>query len=607
MTVETAIILLLVIVVLLVVWLVRKNRKSATLAPEVVTPPTPVVLPPSIPYFEPKPQDDLTELTITNEPVPTLNIEEKDPFVGSTEPEFTVEKAAVELTAEQLVAEYGRYDQQLDLPSYRLPPLSILNAEISAQLFTEEELEIQKHRLTDTFENCHVAVKEIKATIGPRSTLYEAVPGLGVRIAQIKHLENDLVLALGVSGTKVIGHIPGKGTVGIEVPHRKPSIVSIYSVLNSPGFKTTEMELPIVLGVTKFNEVYVADLANLPHLLISGATGQGKSVAINALLLSLLYKKHPSELKFVLIDVNSLELILYRTLERHFLAKIPNGNAIITNAHKAAPTISSLILELEERYSLLKHAQVRNIKEYNKKFKDRKLIPTDGHRYLPYFVIVIDEFSGLVSETEHNLEALISRLAQQGRPVGIHLIVSTQYASANIITGGIKANFPARMAFRVSSSSDSNAILDQPGAEKLGGDGDMLFGDGANMIQLQSPFVSTAEVEGVTDYIKDQQGYPSAFLLPDGPNMSKINSDPFKFDPSDRDPLFEEAARIIVMHQQGSPSLIQRKLKLGYNRAGRIIDQLEAAGVVGPFEGSKAREVLFPNDYSLEQFLSKMI
>jgi len=607
MTIETAIILLLVIVILSVVWSVRKNRKSAVLPPDVVTPPIPIVLPPSIPNLEPKQQDDLTEPAITSEPVPTLNIEEKDPNVGSPEPEFTVEKAEVEFTAEQLVAEFGRYDQQLDLASYRKPPLSILNTEIPAQLFTEEELEIQKHRLTAMFESCHVVVKEIKATVGPRSTLYEVIPGLGVRIAQIKHLENDLVLALGVSGTKVIGHIPGKGTVGIEVPHRKPSIVSIYSVLNSPGFKTTEMELPIVLGVTKFNEVYVADLVNLPHLLISGATGQGKSVAINALILSLLYKKHPSDLKLVLIDVNSLELNLYRTLERHFLAKISNGDAIITTAHKVAPTIASLILELEERYNLLKKAQVRNIKEYNEKFKDRKLIPTDGHRYLPYFVIVIDEFSGLVTNNEHSLEALISRLAQQGRPVGIHLIVSTQYASANIITGGIKANFPARMAFRVSSSSDSNAILDQPGAEKLGGNGDMLFGDGANIIQLQSPFVSTAEVKAVTDYIKDQRGYPSAFLLSDGPNMNNINSDFFAFDPSDRDPLFEEAAKLIVMHQQGSPSLIQRKLKLGYNRAGRIIDQLEAAGVVGPFEGSKAREVLLPDDYSLEQFLKSLI
>ncbi len=604
MNVETAIILLLVIVILLVIWSVRKNRKSAALPQDVVTLPTSIVLPPSIPNFKSKPQDNLTEPAIPNEPVSLLNFEEEDPYIESLEPDLIIESP--KLTAEQLVAEYGRYDQQLDLSSYRKPPLNILNTEIPEQLFTEEELEIQKHRLTAMFENCHVAVKEIKATIGPRSTLYEVIPGLGVRIAQIRHLENDLVLALSVSGTKVIGHIPGKGTVGIEVPHRKPSIVSINSVLNSPDFKSTEMELPIVLGVTKFNEVYVADLVNLPQLLISGATGQGKSVAINALLLSLLYKKHPSDLKFVLIDVNSLELYLYRTLERHFLAKIPNEDAIITNAHGVAPTISSLILELEERYNLLKHAQVRNIKEYNEKFKDRKLIPTDGHRYLPYFVIVIDEFSGLITNNEHNLEASISKLAQQGRPVGIHLIISTQYASTNIITGGLKANFPARMAFRVSSSSDSNAILDQAGAEKLGGNGDVLFGDSANVVQLQSPFVSTAEVKGVTDYIKDQRGYPSAFLLPEGPNTNKMNSHPFEFDPSDRDPLFEEAAKLIVMHQQGSTALIQRKLRLGYNRAGRIIDQLEAAGVVGPFEGSKAREVLLPDDYSLEQFLSNL-
>ncbi len=502
MTVETAVILLLVIVILLVVQSIRKNKKSAALSSDVVAPPTQVVLPTTVPNFEPKPQDDIMEPAISDEPVPSLNIEEEDPDIENIEPEFTVKEDEVKLTAEQLVAEYGRYDPQLDLSSYRYPPLEILNTEIFPQSLTNDELETQKHRLTAMFESCHIAVKDITATVGPRSTLYEVIPALGVRIAQIKQLENDLVLTLSVSGTKVIGHLPGKGTVGIEVPHRKPSIVSIYSVLNSSDFKATKMELPIVLGVTIFNNVYIADLVNLPHLLISGATGQGKSVAINSLLLSLLYKKHPSELKFILIDVNSLELYLYRTIERHFLAKIPNGDAIITNAHKVAPTVSSLIVELEERYNLLKHAQVRNIKEYNKKFKDRKLIPTEGNRYLPYFVIVIDEFSELVSENEHSLEMLISKLAQQGRPVGIHLIISTQYAANNIITGGLKANFPARMAFKVSSSSDSTAILDQAGAERLGGAGDVLFGDGVNLIHLQSPFVSTAEVKNVTDILK---------------------------------------------------------------------------------------------------------
>lgn len=606
MTIETGIILLLVIVILLVVQSIRRNKKSAAISLDVVTPPTPVILPPSVPNSEPKPQDDITEPAIIDEPVPSSNIEEEDPDIENIEPEFTVEESTVELTAEQLVAEFGRYDPQLDLSTYRYPPLEILNTKSPSQFLIEDELETQKHRLTAMFESCRIAIKSITATVGPRSTLHEVIPALGVRIAEIKHLENDLVLTLGVSGTKVIGHLPGKGTVGIEVPHVKPSIVSIHSVLNSSKFKSTDMELPIVLGITMVNEVYIADLANLPHLLISGATGQGKSVAINALLLSLLYKKHPSELKFILIDVNSLELYLYRTIERHFLAKIPDGDAIITNAHKVAPTISFLIVELEKRYNLLKQAQVRNIKEYNEKFKDRKLIPTDGHRYLPYFVVVIDEFSRLITENEHSLEMLISKLAQQGRPVGIHLIISTQYAATNIITGGLKANFPARMAFKVSSSSNSNAILDQAGAEKLDGDGDVLFGDGANVVHLQSPFVSMAEVKGVTDYIKDQRGYPSAFLLPDEPNRDRINSYPIRFDPGDLDPLFEEAARLIVMHQQGSTTLIQRKLKLGVNRAGRIIDQLEAAGVVGPFEGSKARKVLLPDDYSLEQFLKSL-
>ncbi|RYE27542.1 MAG: DNA translocase FtsK [Sphingobacteriaceae bacterium] len=607
MTVETTIILLIVIVAFLVVRSIRRKKKSTVILRDLVTSPSPIVSGPPVINIESKKQDDLEEAATNNDPLSSLNSEEDIKVENLNtvyiEPEFTVEESEVKRTAEQLVEEFGLYDPQLDLASYCHPPLEILNTEISTQVITEEELEIQKQRLIVLFETWRIGIQTITAISGPRSVLYEVVPALGVRIVQIKQTENDLILALGISGTKVIGHLPGRGTVGIEVPHRKPCIVSIYSVLNSLDFKKTKLDLPIVLGVTMFNDVYIADLATLPHLLISGSTGQGKSIAINAILLSLLYKKHPSELKFILIDTNSLELNLYRTLERHFLAKVSNENAIITNVHKVAPAISSLTIEMEERYNLLKNAQVRNIKEYNEKFKNRKLLPTEGNRYLPYFVIVIDEFSGLITNDEHNLEALIGKLAQQGRPVGIHLIISTQYAAANIITGGLKANFSARMAFRVSSSSDSNAILDQAGAEKLSGDGDMLFADGANIVRLQSPFVSTTEVKDIIDYIKDQRGYPSAFLLPDDPSISKSYSSVFDF--SDRDPLFEEAAKLIVMHQQGSTALIQRKLKLGYNRAGRIIDQLEAAGVVGPFEGSKAREVLLPDDYSLEQFLSR--
>jgi len=466
----------------------------------------------------------------------------------------------------------------------------------------KDELEANKNRIVETLQHYAINITKIKATIGPTVTLYEIVPAPGVRISRIKNLEDDIALSLSAMGIRIIAPIPGKGTVGIEVPNRNPTIVSMKSIFSSEKFRNNTYDLPFGIGKTISNESFVADLAKMPHVLMAGATGQGKSVGLNAIIASLLYKKHPAELKFILVDPKKVELTLFSRIERHFLAKLPDSEeAIITDTRKVVRTLNSLSIEMDNRYELLKDAQVRNIKEYNKKFISRKLSPLHGHRYLPYLVLVIDEFADLIMTAGKEIESPITRLAQLARAVGIHLIIATQRPSVNIITGTIKANFPARIAFRVISKIDSRTILDSSGADQLVGRGDMLFSTGSDLIRLQCAFIDTPEVEKLTSYIGAQRGYSDALHLPefkDEENDSKAD-----VDPSERDELFEDAALIIVQTQQGSTSLLQRKLKLGYNRAGRIIDQLEAAGIVGPFEGSKAREVKVGSEMALEQYL----
>lgn len=499
--------------------------------------------------------------------------------------------------------EFGEYDPKLDLGRYKHPTIDLMIEYPNSQVTVDkEELEANKNQIVETLNNYKIEISKIKATVGPTVTLYEIVPAPGVRISKIKGLENDIALSLAALGIRIIAPLPGKGTIGIEVPNSKPSIVSMKSVLSSEKFQHADYELPVGLGKTISNETFVADLAKMPHLLMAGATGQGKSVGLNAILASLLYKKHPSQLKFVLVDPKKVELTLYNKIERHFLAKLPDSEeAIITDTTKVVNTVNSLCIEMDARYDLLKKAQVRNIKEYNHKFINRKLNPENGHRYLPYIVLVIDEFADLIMTAGKEIETPIARLAQLARAIGIHLIVATQRPTTNIITGTIKANFPARIAFRVTSVIDSRTIMDAAGANQLIGRGDMLISDGNEITRLQCAFIDTPEVEKLTDFIGSQQGYPMAFELPEyiGEEAKAIGS----IDLDDRDALFREAASVIVMHQQGSASLLQRKLKLGYNRAGRIIDQLEAAGIIGPFEGSKARQVLIPDEYALEQLL----
>ncbi|MGK6351875.1 DNA translocase FtsK 4TM domain-containing protein [Parapedobacter sp. DT-150] len=507
-------------------------------------------------------------------------------------------------TANELVEKVGQYDPKLDLSGYQHPTLDLLRDYGSGKItVNNHELEANKDKIVETLGNYNIEIAKIKATIGPTVTLYEIIPKPGVRISKIKNLEDDIALSLAALGIRIIAPMPGKGTIGIEVPNSHPEMVSMRSVLATEKFQHTDMDLPIALGRTISNEVYIADLAKMPHLLVAGATGQGKSVGINAILTSLLYKKHPAELKFVLVDPKKVELSLFKKIERHFLAKLPGEeDAIITDTKKVINTLNSLCIEMDARYDLLKNAQVRNLKEYNVKFINRRLNPEEGHRYLPFIVLIIDEFADLMMTAGKEVETPIARLAQLARAVGIHLVIATQRPSVNIITGTIKANFPARLAFRVLSKVDSRTILDSGGADQLIGRGDMLLATGSDLIRIQCAFVDTPEVEEISDFIGNQRGYPSALLLPEyvGEDGEGGIGD---FDMSDRDPMFDDAARLVVLHQQGSTSLIQRKLKLGYNRAGRIIDQLEAAGVVGPFEGSKAREVLFPDEYSLEQFL----
>lgn len=573
---------------------------------------------PSISFTIDQPEDDNEDeednlhLQANSSPSVTIapQAEPEPPLEVAVIPGLVVEdiKEEKEITASDLVAQFGQYDPKLDLSGYQHPTLDLLRDYGTGKItINQHELEANKNKIVDTLRNYSIEIESIKATIGPTVTLYEIIPKPGVRISKIKNLEDDIALSLAALGIRIIAPMPGKGTIGIEVPNSSPEMVSMRSVLATEKFQKTDMDLPIALGKTISNEVYIADLAKMPHLLVAGATGQGKSVGINAILTSLLYKKHPAELKFVLVDPKKVELSLFKKVERHFLAKLPDEEeAIITDTKKVINTLNSLCIEMDQRYDLLKNAQVRNLKEYNAKFINRRLNPEEGHRFLPYIVLIVDEFADLMMTAGKEVETPIARLAQLARAVGIHLVIATQRPSVNIITGTIKANFPARLAFRVLSKVDSRTILDTGGADQLIGRGDMLLATGSDLIRIQCAFVDTPEVEQISDYIGAQRGYPSAFMLPEYVDENGEGSGSVDFDPKDRDQLFEEAARLIVMHQQGSTSLIQRKLKLGYNRAGRIIDQLEAAGIVGPFEGSKAREVLYPDEYSLEQYLETL-
>jgi len=539
----------------------------------------------------------------------TDELEEK---TESDQLSFEIEESPEEeelLTEEQInekVKEFGEYDPTLDLGDYHFPSIDLLNQYDQGVKQTVDPaiLEENKNNIVNTLKNYKIEIDSIKATIGPTITLYEIVPAPGVRISKIKNLEDDIALSLAALGIRIIAPIPGKGTIGIEVPNPNPDIVSMHTAISSKAFQNAKMELPLALGKTITNETFTIDLAKMPHLLMAGATGQGKSVGLNAILVSLLYRKHPSELKLVLVDPKKVELTLFNKLYRHFLAKLPDEEEpIITDTQKVVNTVNSLCIEMDDRYELLKNAHCRNIKEYNAKFKQRKLNPEKGHRFLPYIVLVIDEFADLIMTAGKEIETPIARLAQLARAIGIHLIVATQRPSVNIITGTIKANFPARIAFRVTSKIDSRTILDAGGADQLIGRGDMLLSTGNDLIRIQCAFVDTPEVEDICEFIGEQRGYPDAYHLPEYVDPNGEGGGMADIDMDDRDDKFEEAARIIVLHQQGSASLLQRKLKLGYNRAGRIVDQLEAAGIIGPFEGSKARQVLIPDEISLEQKL----
>nr|WP_291129874.1 DNA translocase FtsK [Flavobacterium sp. UBA7682] len=550
------------------------------------------------------------KMAVTSTPVEPVYVEPVKQIIETNDEAFTIEKAADEDVMEEnlaakLVADFGLFDPTLELSNYKFPTIDLLKEYASVGItINQEELEENKNRIVETLRNYKIDIAQIKATVGPSVTLYEIVPEAGIRISKIKSLEDDIALSLSALGIRIIAPIPGKGTIGIEVPNKNPTMVPMKSVISSAKFQEAEMELPIALGKTISNETFVVDLAKMPHLLMAGATGQGKSVGLNAVLTSLLYKKHPAEVKFVLVDPKKVELTLFNKIERHYLAKLPDTeDAIITDNNKVINTLNSLCLEMDNRYSLLKDAMVRNIKEYNEKFKGRKLNPENGHRFLPYIVLVVDEFADLIMTAGKEVETPIARLAQLARAIGIHLIIATQRPSVNVITGMIKANFPARIAFRVTSKIDSRTILDSGGADQLIGRGDLLFSNGNDLVRVQCAFVDTPEVEKIVDYIGSQKAYASAYLLPEyvGEDGSSVN---LEFDISERDSMFREAAEIIVTAQQGSASLLQRKLKLGYNRAGRLIDQLEAAGIVGPFEGSKARSVNIPDLTSLDQFFS---
>lgn len=554
--------------------------------------------------LDPKPKVETPEITnfsIEDRSIPKEDFVNEDAFViEKVEEEELVE----ENLAAKLVQDFGLFDPTLELSHYQFPSIDLLKEYSSGGItINQAELEENKNKIVDTLKNYSIGISQIKATVGPTVTLYEIVPEAGIRISKIKNLEDDIALSLAALGIRIIAPIPGKGTIGIEVPNNNPTMVSMKSVISSPKFQTAEMELPIALGKTISNETFVVDLAKMPHLLMAGATGQGKSVGLNAVLTSLLYKKHPAEVKFVLVDPKKVELTLFNKIERHYLAKLPDGgDAIITDNTKVINTLNSLCIEMDNRYSLLKDAMVRNIKEYNEKFKNRKLNPENGHRFLPYIVLVVDEFADLIMTAGKEVETPIARLAQLARAIGIHLIIATQRPSVNVITGMIKANFPARIAFRVTSKIDSRTILDSGGADQLIGRGDLLYTQGNEIVRVQCAFVDTPEVDKICDFIGSQKAYPEAYLLPE--YVGEDSGIKLDIDISERDSLFRDAAEVIVTAQQGSASLIQRKLKLGYNRAGRLIDQLEAAGIVGPFEGSKARSVLIPDLVALEHFLN---
>lgn len=545
---------------------------------------------------------------------PVFNIEGEDvlldeePIVpAKEEKKFSVVTNIDEEKTAEMVENLDPYDPTLDLPHYKYPTLDLLNEyDVQKVTVSRQELEDNKNKIVETLVNFKIGIQEIKATIGPTVTLYEIIPDPGVKISKIKNLEDDIALSLAALGIRIIAPMPGKGTIGIEVPNKNRELVPAKAVLGTDKFMKSDKDLPVALGKTISNEVFVIDLAKMPHLLMAGATGQGKSVGLNMILASLVYKKHPSQLKFVLVDPKKVELTLFNKIERHFLAKLPGTEeAIITDTKKVIYTLNSLCIEMDHRYDLLKDAGCRNLKEYNAKFVARKLNPEKGHKFMPYIVLVIDELADLMMTAGKEIEAPIARLAQLARAIGIHLVVATQRPSVNVITGIIKANFPARLSFRVTSKIDSRTILDAGGAEQLIGMGDMLLSQGSDVTRLQCAFLDTPEVDAVCDWIGEQKGYPDAYLLPEfeGEEGEGSLAD---IDLADRDPLFDEAARLIVLHQQGSTSLIQRKLKLGYNRAGRIVDQLEAAGIVGPFEGSKAREVLIQDEASLERLLNSL-
>ena len=556
--------------------------------------------------FEEEEDEDEEEERSIEKVVPTIQTTTSVKTGENEEIEFTVDVPAGDMDDSYDISLMGEYDPRLDLSSYRFPTLELLKKyDQHENVVNMEEQADNQRRIKQTLENFGISISSIKATVGPTLTLYEVVPAVGVRISKIRNLEDDIALSLSALGIRIIAPMPGKGTIGIEVPNKDAQMVSMQSVIASRRFIECKYDLPVAMGKMITNEVFMFDLCKTPHLLMAGATGQGKSVGLNAIITSLLYKKHPAELKFVLIDPKMVEFSIYEAIERHYLAKLPDENkAIITDFTKVVHTLNSLCKEMDGRYDLLTKAHVRNIKDYNEKFISRKLNPEKGHRFMPYIVVVIDEFGDLIMTAGKEIEMPIARIAQKARAVGIHMIIATQRPSTNIITGTIKANFPARMAFRVSSMIDSRTILDSPGANQLIGRGDLLFSQGSEVTRVQCAFVDTPEVENIASFISEQVGYETAFLLPEYVPEGDGDKIPGNVDLSDRDPLFDEAARLIVMQQQGSTSLIQRKFAIGYNRAGRLMDQLEAAGVVGPYEGSKARQVLVMDEYSLEQKLA---
>lgn len=555
--------------------------------------------------------DDTFEVTVPQEEeaydVPDAGDQPDDPEDLPGDPRFTVEVPSGDDEVYD-ASSLGEYDPKLDLSNFRMPPIELLKKyDVSDHQVDMEEQMANQKRIKQTLESFGISIASIKATVGPTITLYEVVPDTGVRISKIKNLEDDIALNLSALGIRIIAPMPGKGTIGIEVPNKDPQIVSMQSVVVSRKFQESKYDLPVVLGKTITNEIFMFDLCKMPHLLVAGATGQGKSVGLNAVITSLLYRKHPSELKFVLVDPKMVEFGIYSDLERHYLAKLPDADkAVITDCTKVIMTLNSVCKEMDDRYELLMKAHVRNIKEYNAKFVSRHLNPEKGHKFMPFIVVIIDEFGDLIMQAGKEIETPIARIAQKARAVGIHMIIATQRPSTNIITGIIKANFPARMAFRVMQMVDSRTILDTPGANQLIGRGDLLFSQGGDTNRVQCAFVDTPEVEQIVNYISGQAGYATAFLLPEYVGEGGDDKAPGAVDLSDRDPLFDEAARLIVIQQQGSTSLIQRKFAIGYNRAGRLMDQLEAAGIVGPFEGSKARQVLIQDEYNLEQLLNSL-